>query len=97
MSLKGKVAIITGAGQGIGRVIAMRLAAEGACVVIGDINPVTAQHTAKEIEEKGNIAISTKWMLLITAMQKKSPDMPLKNLARSIFWLTMPEFIPMHR
>lgn len=60
MRLKGKVAIITGAGQGIGRVIAMRLAAEGACVVIGDINPFTAQQTAKEIEAKGNIAISTK-------------------------------------
>ena len=36
--LDGKVAIVTGAAQGIGRAIAMRLAAEGAQVAIADIN-----------------------------------------------------------
>ncbi len=49
--LTGKVAIITGAGEGIGRGIARRFAAEGAAVVIAEINPATGQATAREIEK----------------------------------------------
>ncbi|MGH9397138.1 MAG: SDR family NAD(P)-dependent oxidoreductase [Terriglobia bacterium] len=45
MRLKGKVAIITGAGQGIGRSIAERFACEGARLVLNDIN----KHRGKEI------------------------------------------------
>src|SRR6185503_7097147 len=47
--LDGKVAIVTGAGQGIGRGIAEKLAAEGATVVVTDLNEVTAKETAQEI------------------------------------------------
>jgi 3-oxoacyl-[acyl-carrier protein] reductase len=36
--LKGKVAVVTGSGDGIGREIALSMAAEGASVVINDIN-----------------------------------------------------------
>ncbi|MCK4591220.1 MAG: SDR family NAD(P)-dependent oxidoreductase, partial [Candidatus Latescibacteria bacterium] len=52
MRLKGKVAIITGAGQGIGEAIARRLAQEGAAVVIADVNLETAQIAANQITEK---------------------------------------------
>lgn len=52
MRFKDKVGIITGGGQGIGKRIAERLAAEGTSVVIGDINLDTAEQTAKEIEIK---------------------------------------------
>ena len=45
-----KTAIVTGAGQGIGKAVALRLAAEGANVVVADINPKTAQQTAEEIQ-----------------------------------------------
>ena len=45
-----KVAIITGAGQGIGRGIARRFASEGAIVVIAEIDPETGRRTAEEIE-----------------------------------------------
>jgi 2-hydroxycyclohexanecarboxyl-CoA dehydrogenase len=47
--LDDKVAIVTGAGQGIGRGIAEKLAAEGAIVVVTDINESTAKDTAKAI------------------------------------------------
>ena len=49
--LAGKVAIVTGSGEGIGRGIARRFAEEGASVVIAEINPATGQATAKELEK----------------------------------------------
>jgi NAD(P)-dependent dehydrogenase (short-subunit alcohol dehydrogenase family) len=47
--LEGKVALVTGAGQGIGRAIARRYVAEGASVVIADINEPGAVATAQEL------------------------------------------------
>jgi len=52
LRLTGKVAIVTGSGQGIGKSIALRLAQEGADVVVAEYNPETAQRTAQEIEER---------------------------------------------
>jgi len=51
--LDGKVAIISGAGQGVGRGIALALAKEGAAVVIAELNPETCQRTAEEIRALG--------------------------------------------
>ncbi len=49
MKLEGRVAIVTGAGQGIGRAIATKLRDEGASVVVADKNSETAAKTAAEI------------------------------------------------
>ena len=49
MRLEGRVAIVTGAGQGIGRAIAEKLRDEGAGVIVADKNPETAAKTAAEI------------------------------------------------
>ena len=53
MRLKDKKAIVTGAGQGIGRSIALKLAHEGADVVIAEMNLETGERTKKEIEALG--------------------------------------------
>lgn len=47
--LDGRLAIVTGAGQGIGKAVALRLAQEGANVVVADINSQSAERTAEEI------------------------------------------------
>jgi pyridoxal 4-dehydrogenase len=49
MKLQNRVAIVTGAGQGIGRAIAEKLSQEGASVVVADINADTATKTAADI------------------------------------------------
>jgi pyridoxal 4-dehydrogenase len=49
MKLEGRVAIVTGAGQGIGRAIAEKLREEGASVIVADKNEETAAKTAAEI------------------------------------------------
>ncbi len=49
MKLEGRVAIVTGAGQGIGRAIAEKLRDEGAGVIVADKNSETAAKTAAEI------------------------------------------------
>ena len=53
MNLKNQISIVTGGGQGIGREIALRLAQEGAVVVIGDINEQGSHETAAMIAKNG--------------------------------------------
>jgi 3-oxoacyl-[acyl-carrier protein] reductase len=57
MRLKDKKAIVTGAGQGIGQSIALKLAQEGTDVVIAEMNPDTGARTAKEVEALGRKAL----------------------------------------
>lgn len=56
MLLEGRVAVITGAGQGIGKGIARRFIREGAKVLIAEINEETGRVAAKELEELGGEA-----------------------------------------
>ncbi|MBU9178991.1 SDR family oxidoreductase [Burkholderia gladioli] len=58
--LNGKVTLITGAGSGIGRTTAMAFAAQGARVVVSDINPNAGEETVKLIREADGKAIFVK-------------------------------------
>jgi 3-oxoacyl-[acyl-carrier protein] reductase len=55
-ALDGKVAIVTGAGRGIGRGEALALAAEGASVIVNDLEPSLAQEVVDEIAASGGKA-----------------------------------------
>lgn len=57
MRVEGKVAIVTGAGQGIGAASATRLAEEGAAVTCADVNGDAARQTAETIRANGGRAI----------------------------------------
>lgn len=56
--LKGRVAVVTGAGQGIGRGVAIRYAQEGAAVAIVDVNTANAEAVSDEISRSGGRAIA---------------------------------------
>lgn len=55
-TLDGRVALVTVAGQGIGRGIALALAEQGAQLVIADINAATSQETCQMIQQRGGLA-----------------------------------------
>ena len=57
MELKGQVAIVTGAGRGIGRATAMELARQGADIVIAELDQAGAKRTAEEVGALGRRAV----------------------------------------
>ena len=68
MELKGKVALVTGAAQGIGKAVTLLLARHGADVIVADINMEKAEETAREVQAMGQQAVAVK--LDVTRLQE---------------------------
>ncbi len=60
MRLQGRVAVITGAGSGIGAATAIAMAREGARIVIADINEAAAKAVVEQIEKAGGQAVAVR-------------------------------------
>ena len=73
--LEGKVAIVSGSGRGIGRAIAMKLASEGAKVVVNDLDAAPAEQTLADIKASGGTAVLLKTPASdLVASLKKTED-----------------------
>ncbi len=60
MKLKGKVALVTGAGSGIGRATALLFAREGADIAVNDIDLPSAEKTSEEVRQLGRKSITVR-------------------------------------
>ncbi|HLW46933.1 MAG TPA: SDR family NAD(P)-dependent oxidoreductase [bacterium] len=80
--LRDKVAIVTGAGQGIGRAIALRLAHEGADLVIADLNTKTASGVAAEVETAGRRAATVRTDVAAAADRRALVDAAVSAFGR---------------
>lgn len=80
--LENRIAIVTGAGQGIGRAIALGMAREGAAVAVADLNAVTAAAVKREIETHGGRAIALGTDISEEASVRAMVDGTLKEFNR---------------
>ncbi len=82
MSLNGKIALVTGAAQGIGRDIALALATDGADVAICDVNLEAAQKTAADIEALGRKSLALKANVAASADVTAMIDQVIEKFGR---------------
>ena len=80
MRLQGRIAFVTGAGQGNGAAIARGLAAEGAKLIVTDIALDTAERTAEEIRAKGGEA----WAYTLDVTDAPASKALAKEIAASV-------------
>jgi NAD(P)-dependent dehydrogenase (short-subunit alcohol dehydrogenase family) len=82
MRLKGKVSIITGSGGGIGRVAALRFAAEGSRVVVADNQMIAAEETVRQIRAAGGEATPISVDVSVEADAQAMVELALKRYGR---------------
>jgi len=82
MRLKDKVAIVTGGGNGIGLAYCLRLAAEGAKVVVADIDLPAAQGVVQRIRDQGGEAMAVKTDVSDPASTKEMAETTVERFGR---------------
>jgi NAD(P)-dependent dehydrogenase (short-subunit alcohol dehydrogenase family) len=82
MEIRGKVALITGGGSGIGRATAQRLAHEGAAVVAADVDEAGGAETVKLIESAGGRAAFVKADVTVEADARRMIDTAVQKFGR---------------
>lgn len=82
MRLPDKIAIVTGAGQGLGEAIALRLAREGCNVVVADINFSAAQDTAEKIKKMKRDSFAMKTDVTKSEQVRKMVEETVKRFGR---------------
>ena len=79
MSVRDKAAVVTGAGRGIGEAIALRLAEEGAKVVVNDVNEANCGRTVEAIRSKGGQAVLVIGSVTVRELAQKIIDTAVKE------------------
>ena len=80
--VRDRAAVVTGAASGLGREIAQLLAREGACVVLGDVEPVGLDRTAATITEGGGTALTVAGDLTEEAPAQRLIDACVERFGR---------------
>ena len=82
MKLKDRVAVVTGAGQGIGRAYALRLAQEGARVVVAELNEAKGKAVAEEVHAAGGEGIFVRTDVADEASSEEMAALTVRQFGR---------------